>query len=360
MENVSWYKPMTVSSAPVGDVTYRQVVHVSAGSTDGTHILVTNQYGKVPLTVVAAYIADPVELPNVTNQRRLTFGNNARSVTIPAGKTALSDDFPNIQGSRDYVVSLHVNGNGGTATYHGTAVQANYKSGGGNAEIDVWKGAVSYSTSESYFYLQAVHVQDSNIEGTVVAFGPSTTDGYGSTVGANHRYPDYLADDLLSRPAGQRWAVANAGLFGNQLLRDQDGSYGVSGLHRYEQDVLSQPGVKYVIVWEGTNDLSNGATAAQLEPAYQTLISGAHQNGITVIGATLQPTGATGTHEAQREDVNDWIRSSGAFDKVADFDAALRDPAHPSQLDPPLAHDSEHPNDAGYHKIAGVVAPLIG
>lgn len=357
--NTSWYKSMTASGTKTGNLTYREVVHVGAGSTNGTKILISNKYGNKPLRVVAAYIADPDGLPNVANMRRLTFRNDDKSVVISAGGSALTHVFRNIRANRNYVVSLHVHGNGGTATVHRTGVQVNFVSNGGNAARRIWKSRISYSNNQSYFYLRAVRVRNSNTEGTVVAFGPSSTDGYGSTVSANHRYPDYLANYLLARPAGKRWAVANAGLFGNQLLTDQAAPYGMSGVHRYYDDVLSQPGVRYVIVWEGNNDLGSGATAGQLESAYRTLISAAHQHGITVIGATLQPTGATGEREVQRQAVNHWIRSSGAFNKAADFDAVLRDPNHRNHIDPALMYNSAHPNDAGYHRVAGLVQKLI-
>jgi lysophospholipase L1-like esterase len=192
----------------------------------------------------------------------------------------------------------------------------------------------------------------------VVAFGPSTADGIGSACDANQRYPDELARRLQTLPDGERMAVLNAGIAGNRLLTD-NGTCGQSALRRFARDVTEQSAVRTVILWEGTNDVATrpGLPLAKITGAYLRLIGLAHARGVKVIGATLQPHEGAGfySHEGNRlrEAVNEWIRWSGAFDDVADFDRVLQDPHHQRRLLP--AYDSGdhlHPNRAGYAAIA--------
>ncbi len=201
----------------------------------------------------------------------------------------------------------------------------------------------------------------------MVAFGDSITDGAFSSVDKNNRYPDELAERLADgRPTG----IANAGISGNRLLHDSPG-FGDSGLSRFGRDVLGEPDVRTVIVLEGINDIGFGegglgelVSAQDLIGGYRALIAAAaHPRGIRVIGATLTPTegcpypGYDTPHGATvRAAVNQWIRTSGAFDAVVDFDHALADPADPNRMRP--AYDSGdhlHPSDAGYHAMADAI-----
>ena len=200
------------------------------------------------------------------------------------------------------------------------------------------------------------------IAGAVVAFGASTSDGVGSTLNGNERYTDDLARRLLQLPAGQRMSVLNAGVSGNQLLADSKGTAGQSALNRFYRDAITQTGVRVIILWEGTNDIGehSGIQASQLIDAYLQLIAVAHSRGIAVVGATLQPDQGASYYTPQgnqvRRAVNHWIRTSGAFDAVADFDAVLRDPQDQAAMLP--AYDSGdhlHPNDAGYQAIASSI-----
>jgi lysophospholipase L1-like esterase len=206
-----------------------------------------------------------------------------------------------------------------------------------------------------------VDVVNPSVAGAVVTFGPSTTDGVGSTPGANERYPDDLARLLLARPAGQRLSVLNAGISGNELFAD-DGTNGQSAFHRFLRDAIEQTGVRTIIIWEGTNDIGDhpGLPLDDFTSVYRQLITIAHTYDITVIGATLQPDqGAaywTGPGNTLREAVDNWILSSGAFDGTADFATVLEDPADPAGLLP--AYDSGdhlHPDDAGYRAVAGSI-----
>ena len=194
-----------------------------------------------------------------------------------------------------------------------------------------------------------------------MAFGDSITDGARSTPETNHAWPSLLAARLAARKDTAHFAVANMGIGGNRLLRDGTGA---SALARFDRDVLSQSGVKWVVVLEGINDIGREATvpaeavtADELIGAYTQIIERAHTHGIKVIGATLTPYEGANysreTGEAVREAVNKWIRTSGACDAVVDFEAATRDPANPKHIRPDFdPGDHLHPNDAGYQAMA--------
>jgi len=193
----------------------------------------------------------------------------------------------------------------------------------------------------------------------IVAIGNSITDGAASSADSNSRWPDVLARRLLASKEPAK-AVVNAGISGNGVLGPIAGP---AALARFDRDVLMQPGVTHVIVLEGINDLSRGAaiadpresvSAEDLIFGYQQLIARAHERGLVIFGATLTPMAnmtrpTTAVVDERRRAVNAWIRTSGAFDGVIDFEAATRDPAEPGRFLP--AYDSGdhlHPSDAGY------------
>ncbi|MFD0381761.1 SGNH/GDSL hydrolase family protein [Streptomyces stramineus] len=203
----------------------------------------------------------------------------------------------------------------------------------------------------------------------MVAFGDSITDGFGSTVGADRRYPDILAERLAA--AGQRWAVLNAGIGGNLVLHDSPW-YGDAAVSRFERDVLDKPGVRSVIVFAGLNDIgfsevdletykpNPDVPVSQLIDGYRQLIDRARRRGIRVIGATILPFKGAEYHtpraEAKRVALNAWIRTSGEYDAVADFDKALASCDDPQVLAPGYdSGDLKHPNDAGYRAMAEAV-----
>lgn len=218
----------------------------------------------------------------------------------------------------------------------------------------------------------AVHVDNPTVTRVIAAFGDSITDGTGSLDPLMRGWPDYLAERM--RAAGMdHVAIVNHGIGGNRLLQD---SVGESALARFDRDVLAMPGITDVIILEGINDLGlSGLTvpwlpepmpelaASDIVAAYEQLIARAKARGIRVIGATLTPDlgtafpgYATEEKDVIRNEINDWIRTSGAFDAVIDFDAAVRDPVNPQYLNPEYdAGDRIHPSDAGYRAMADAI-----
>ena len=224
------------------------------------------------------------------------------------------------------------------------------------------------SLTSDWFFVCGVDVLTGADTGGIVALGDSLTDGNISTMDAFCRWPDQLARRLTARPRGRPMAVMNQGLGGNRILFDIRGD---SGLRRFDRDVLSQPGVTHVIVMLGTNDLRNRWKKPEEEPTAAQMIAGlkqmalrAHSRGIKIIGATLTPFGnetyMANAWNQQREEVrvavNSWMRGGGAFDGVADFDQALRDPEHPTQMVPSYdCGDGLHPSDLGYNKMGDAI-----
>jgi lysophospholipase L1-like esterase len=273
-------------------------------------------------------------------------------------------------------VSLYLRAPTGPVTQHTQARQVNYVASGGHA-LDPAGGAFATQT-ESWYVLNGVDVlAPARDRGAVVALGDSITDGVGSPLNANARYPNELARLFAARP-GPTMSVVDEGIGGNRVL-SQPACCGQDAVARFRRDVLSQTGVRAVILLEGVNDIgqsqSSGAftaphtevSAAQIVQGYARIIAMAHAAGLKVFGATLTPfKGArywTPAGEVKREAVNRWIVSSGQFDGVIDFAGALADPAHPEQLAPALdSGDHLHPDGAGYRAMARAVnlAMLLG
>src|SRR5256884_3467081 len=224
------------------------------------------------------------------------------------------------------------------------------------------------SLTSDWFFVCGVDVLAGADTGGIVALGDSLTDGNISTMDAFCRWPDQLARRLTARPRGRPMAVMNQGLGGNRILFDIRGD---SGLRRFDRDVLSQPGVTHVIVMLGTNDLRNRWKKPEEEPTAAQMIAGlkqfavrGHARGIRVIAATLTPfeneTFLPGAWNPKREkirqEVNDWLRKSDAFDAIVDFDQALRDPDHPTRM-LPIYHcgDHLHPSDLGYRTMGDAI-----
>jgi lysophospholipase L1-like esterase len=350
------------------DRTIRNVIHTSVGGS-AVRIRLSNVFGGRPLRVdgahVAIRLAGAATVPDTG--RAVTFGG-ASSVIIPAGERAWSDPVRlRVDDDADLAVSLYAAAATGPATWHPAALSAGCHCAAGDHRADHGPEAF-VDRSTSWFFLDGVDVLNPAVRGAVVAFGPSTTDGIASTPDTNGRYPDLLARRLRRLPPGMRMSVLNAGIAGNKLLADA-GTSGQSAIDRFLRDAAGQSGARAVILWEGTNDVATrpDLPLGVVTGAYQRLIGLAHSRGLRIVGATLQPhEGAWYYSHAGnrlREAVNDWIRWSGAFDGVADFDLVLRDPRHPRRLLPAFdSGDHLHPNDAGYRAVAASVdlAALTG
>jgi lysophospholipase L1-like esterase len=339
--------------------TVRNIVHTSVGGT-GLRIRVSNAFGSQAITFARAFVgvrATGAAIQPGTN-RQVTFSGNT-SVTVPPGAEVLSDPLPGTYAPRqDLAVSLFVQGDAGTITGHNLATSTNYISTSGDHSAE--EAADAFTTPASHwFFLDGVSVSEPGTVGAVVTLGDSITDGFRSTPDANHRWPDVLARRLGQLAAARQMGVINEGISGNRVLTD---GAGVSAQARLDRDVLSKPGVQTVILLEGINDIGGGqATSAdQLIAAYRQIIARVHADGECIVGATMTPFKGAGYYsdakEAIREAANQFIRRSGEFDGVIDFDKATRDPDNPTQFLPVYdSGDHLHPNDAGYQAMGDAV-----
>jgi len=289
--------------------------------------------------------------------RALTFGGK-NTITLRPGAVAVSDpvalDVPKLA---DVGVSLYLADSARLVTRHAAAYQTNYVSRGNVA------GERSFAPDTSitqWPFLVGVDVTNAAATGVIVTFGNSITDGAGSTRDANRRWPNVLAQRLMSSAEPAK-GVANHGIGGNRVLTFGTGP---SALARFDRDVQMTPGVTHIVLLEGINDIGgsarDGVTADDIIQGYRQLIDRAHDRGLVIIGATLTPAGPranfTPELEAKRAAVNAFVRAHGNFDAVIDFDAATRDPAHPTQFLPAFdSGDHLHPSDAGYKAMGEAI-----
>jgi len=358
----------TLGMAGFRDQTVRDIIFPSVGG-DMIRLELTNAFGRSPLqvgrvTVAVANLGAGV-VPGTIHP--VSFGGRV-SVRIPAGEQVLSDPVGmQVSAMQELAVSIYVPGRTGVATLHSDALQLNWVSTAGDHAGEAGSGAFT-KPALSWYYLSGLVVRSSRAAGTVVAFGDSITDGVNSSVGGNGRWPNDLAR-RLGAVAGPGLSVADAGIGGNRLLTEAR-CCGASAQARFARDALDQPGVRDVIVLEGINDiglslgprhLDRGLTPARIIAGYRDLIAQAHARGVRIFGATLLPYQGAGYYspagETIREAVNAWIRTSGAFDGVVDFDAVMRDPANPLRLNPAYdSGDNLHPDDAGYEAMADAIS----
>lgn len=353
--------------------TLRQLVRISGGGRQ-VRIRFTNEFGSAPIRIGAAHLALAGAGGAIQpgSDRQLTFAGKPTAV-IRAGAPLVSDPVDmSLADLAKLSISLYLPDRVETCTCHGTSVERGWALPGDMA------GAASLPADAAALpvraLISAVEVARETPVKTIVAFGDSITDGVGATIGADRRWPDRLAERLAKR-GGPAVFVANQGISGNRVLND---GFGVSALARFDRDVLSTPGLAYVIVFEGINDIGisfarrgdggplaefmkrfGGApvNAEDIIAGYRQLIARAHAAGVKIYGATITPYEGAGTAsaegEAARQLVNAWIRTGGQFDGVIDFDAVWRDPARPNQIRDGLhMGDHLHGSDAGYAALA--------
>ena len=340
--------------------TVRQVVRLSTGGS-AVRIRFTNEYSDKPLDIGAATIAIAGADGKPTGEiLALTFGGKP-SVAIPAGAPLLSDPVAlSVKALDSLSLSIFLPTATGPCTCHFAGTATAYLSGPGDFTRT---GFEPTSTFTNRAFISGVEVTRPDPR-TIIAFGDSITDGTASTVNANKRWPDVLAERLAAADFAR--PISNQAIAGNRILSWQSPIFGDPALARFDRDVLSVPNARWLVILEGVNDIGMGAaappSAAQLIAGYRQMIARAEARGITTYIATILPyEGARYYQEAGetvRSQVNAWIRTNSEAAGFIDFDAAMRDPANPKKMKADLqSGDWLHPNDAGY-KVMGDAVDL--
>jgi lysophospholipase L1-like esterase len=346
--------------ATLADQTIRMPLRISVGGSR-VRIEVSNMTGAQALEIGAAHVG--VYKGNgaiaAGSGRALTFSGNP-GITVPPGALVVSDPVNlTVTPMSDVAVSLYLPRDTGAPTNHTVGLHTAYISKGNVVGSETMPEP---ATTTAYAWLSSVDVAAPAGAFTVVALGDSITDGYSTTPDADMAWPTLLAKRFSANRLTANIAVVNQGISGNQVLRD---GAGISALARFDRDVLSRPGVKWVILLEGINDISirgrsdgpTALTAEELIAGYRQIIDRCHMHGIKVMGATLTPyegiPTASERGEGIRQAANKWIREKGHFDAVVDLDAALWDPQKTTRVKQDYdAGDHIHPNDAGNQAMA--------
>jgi lysophospholipase L1-like esterase len=345
--------------------TVRMVARVTLAG-KAVRVALSNSFGYAPVRIDSVTLARQASGASVRpgTSRNLTFGGSAAVVLAPGAQIysdAIAYDVP---AQADLVVSLYVAGDSGPTTAHPIGLRAAWMAPGDQVAAEQLHDASQF---RSYLWLAGIDVLAAPRAATLVAFGDSITDGYSTTPDADMSWPSILARRLGAQRGMAPRSVINMGISGNRVLREGAGS---SALARFDRDVLSRPGVRWVLLLEAINDISlssiaalpasEKATAEDLIAGYRLLIGRAHLHGLSIIGGTLTPFEGVPTYsetgEHMRQTVNRWIRDSGEFDAVVDFDAATRDASAPTRLRAQFdSGDHIHPNDSGNKAMAEAI-----
>jgi lysophospholipase L1-like esterase len=365
------------------DATVRQIFHLSVGGST-LRVHVSNAFGTEALHFTSVHIARPLfpASPAIDSptDRALSFAG-ANDVSVPPGAEFVSDpiDYP-VSPLSNLAVTYHLDAPPSQQTGHpGSRATSYYVHGDFVSAADLPHANADAKTDakidakhvDHWYQVSAIDVLASPAAASVVVLGDSITDGHGATTNGNDRWTDVLAARLQASAETRDVGVSNQGIGGNHLLTD---GLGPSALARLDRDVLAPAGVRWLIVFEGVNDLGGLARNGEVAPAehaalvarvlaaYQQIIVRAHAHGIRVVGATITPyVGSEYYHpgplsEADRQAVNTWIRAAGHFDAVVDFDAVVRDPQSPDRLLPADdCGDHLHPSPAGYRAMGEAI-----
>jgi lysophospholipase L1-like esterase len=361
--------PPPLYRAPeVAGRTVRQIIYPTLGGRV-VRIRVSNVYGRAPLVIESMGVAPSAGGAATSGAGvRVTFGGRA-GLSVPPGEERDSDPVEiDLRAGAPYAISTYMGREQTMTAWHRVASQVDYVSRPGDHVADASPGAFTQRFTQ-YAWVTGLAVEAPGAS-TVAAIGDSITDGMRSSLNQNRRWPDALAR-RLAREERRNLAVIDLGISGNRLLSDSL-CYGTALERRFDRDALRHPGVKTVVLLIGINDINFQAmptragldcdaphtrvNAEDLIAGYKRVIARAHADGVRIVGSTLTPASLPPEREAIRDSVNKWIRTSGAFDDVADFDAALRDPADPVRLRREYdSGDHIHPSDAGYSTMADVV-----
>lgn len=371
----TWTTANAASDQPTSfsNQTLREIVHTTIGGSM-VRLRLSNTFGTRAIHLDAVFVGmqkDGATLVPHSNHE-VTFSGK-HSIAIPEGAEVLSDPVAlSLAPEQDLSISLFAADETGPATVHGSALQTNYVSDAGN--FAAGESTTGFAkTASSWYFLSAVEVlAPASVKGAVVVLGDSITDGASARTDKNERWTDVLGRRLLA--SHNELAVLNAGIGGNRVLTTSP-CWGQNALARLGRDVLSQAGIEAVILFEGTNDIGQPdtnipeinhclsripVTADEITAGYEQIIARTHARGLKIFGATILPYQGFGAWnekgEAKRVAVNQWIRTSGAFDGVIDFDAALRDPLAPSRLAEQYdSGDHLHPGPAGHEAMGNAV-----
>ena len=352
------------SSLELNQQTLRQIVRISAGGSQ-FRLRFSNAFGSAPMTLDEVHVGLHSSGANVVlgTDHLVTFDGES-AVTIASGQEVVSDPIQwTVSPLTELCVSIYFDSDINPSTNHVVASQTAYLSANGNfanyANFPVFK------TLSDWVLISGVDVLSSKTSGSIVAIGDSITDGVCSENNGNGRWPDYLAARLDQASLNGNWGVLNEGIGSNKILTDT--IYGdqpsVSALTRFQRDVLQRPGVRAVVILEGINDIGAIPTSADpgpviesLKQGYLQMVSLAKTQGLKVYAGTLTPIGNAGMDSKNRRQIRDllnqWMRSSNAFDGVVDFDQAIRDPNNPqAMLTQYDCGDHLHPNSRGYQAM---------
>jgi lysophospholipase L1-like esterase len=342
--------------------TLRQVICVSIGGKE-LRVRFTNEFSKSPVTMKAVEIAASkggYEIDKSTI-KELKF-NGKSEVTMEPGGVVSSDPVSFKLKPRMLVaITISFGETSPDITGHPGSRTTSYILAGSHSAKDDFSSAV---TTDHWYAINGIDIEASKSAAAVAILGNSITDGRGSGTNKQDRWPDMLAMQLLKNPATKNVGVLNMGIGGNCVLR---GGLGPTAVSRFDRDILKQNGVRWLIIFEGVNDIGGSwgsemasKVAQGLIDAYSKMIDEAHAKGIKVYGATITPINKSFYYkdfrDAARDSVNEWIRTSGRFDAVIDFDKALRDPEDITTLRSDMqSGDYLHPNEKGYEIMGGAI-----